>query len=402
MLRLTPRLLLAVGVVAASAGTIAIASTGGSHRAVRAHDLQASTTAQHTPARRPRAQTGRTLLQRLTPTQLAGQRIIYAYTGPQPPPSLLRLIRRGDAAGVIFFGPNIVTGSQLRGVVQKLQNANAASPVHVPLLLMTDQEGGKVRRLAGAPELSEKQLGDSENALGETRRAGSATGRNLSSAGLNVNLAPVLDVARHPGNFIDQYERSYGSNPLLAGELGQAFIESQQATGVSATAKHFPGLGAATLAANTDERPVTLRIPLHELRTVDEAPYRLAISAGVQLVMLSWATYPALDARLPAGLSGTIIQGELRQRLRFSGVTITDSLEAGALDSFGGPGERGLLAAAAGADLLLCTSRTVDANTPTIGVAALHSLASALARGRLSGGSAEQAVRRVLALRAHA
>jgi beta-N-acetylhexosaminidase len=88
--------------------------------------------------------------------------------------------------------------------------------------------------------------------------------------------------------------------------------------------------------------------------------------------------------------------------LRFSGVTITDSLEAGALDSFGGPGERGLLAAAAGADLLLCAARTVDASTPTIGVAALHSLASALARGRLSRGSAEQAVRRVLALRAHA
>jgi beta-N-acetylhexosaminidase len=212
----------------------------------------------------------------------------------------------------------------------------------------------------------------------------------------------VLDVARRPGNFMDQYERSYGSNPLLVGELGQSFITAQQATSVAATAKHFPGLGAAARTDNTDERAVVLNLRLHELRAVDEAPYRLAIAAGVRLVMLSWAIYPALDARLPAGLSATIIQQELRRRLGFRGVTVTDSLEAGALDGFGGPAQRGVLAAAAGADLVLCSARTVQANTPTVGVAALHRIASAIAAGQISRTSAEQAAARVIALRIRA
>jgi beta-N-acetylhexosaminidase len=404
VLRLTPRLALAIGlIVAASAGAIAIASTGPSHHTVHARVAQEPPMPRRSAIPTPglAAVVHTTLLQRLTPTQLAGQRIIYSYGGLSPPASLLRLIRRGDAAGVIFFTPNIASRSQLRTVVQELQRANASSPVHAPLLMMTDQEGGQVRRLAGAPEQSEKQLGESKNAFSDTRQAGAAAGGNLSGAGLNVNLAPVLDVARHPGNFIDQYERSYGSDPLLVGELGRSFIETQQLAGVAATAKHFPGLGAATRDDNTDERAVALNVPLHDLRAVDEAPYGQAIAAGVRLVMLSWAVYPALDARLPAGFSPTIIQQELRQRMGFRGVTITDSLEAGALDSFGGPGQRGVLAAAAGADLVLCSARTVYANTPTIGVRALHGIASAIGSSQISRASAEQAASRVIALRGH-
>ena len=75
-------------------------------------------------------------------------------------------------------------------------------------------------------------------------------------------------------------------------------------------------------------QPVTLNVSLSSLRAMDELPYQSAIAAGVKLVMASWAVYPALDARLPAGLSPAIIGGELRSRLGFGGVTITDALEA--------------------------------------------------------------------------
>jgi beta-N-acetylhexosaminidase len=241
----------------------------------------------------------------------------------------------------------------------------------------------------------------SEEVFADTRQAGYATGRNLAGVGLSVNLAPILDVARQPGNFIDEYERSYGSNPLLAGELGQSFVAAQHAAGVAATAKHFPGLGTASRTENTDERAVVLDIPQRELRAVDEAPYGQAIAAGVRLVMLSWAIYPALDPALPAGLSPTIIGKELRVRLGFRGVTITDSLEAGALSGFGNTARRGVLAAAGGADLVLCAARTVNANTPGIGVAALHGISAAIASGQISRTSAEQAAARVIALRRH-
>jgi beta-N-acetylhexosaminidase len=337
---------------------------------------------------------------RLSLKQLAGQRIIYAYAGLRPPASLFSAIRAGDAGGVILFGPNISSYSQIRTVIAQLQGAALSSPVHTRLLILTDQEGGKVRRLRGAPSLSEKQVGAAPNALSQAQAAGLGAGRNLAGAGINVNLAPVLDVYRQPGNFIDQFQRSYSGNPLTVSTLGAAFISAQQRTGVAATAKHFPGLGAATPSQNTDLRPVTLRLSAQQLRAVDERPYAAAIAAGVKLVMTSWATYPALDPRRPAGLSAAIIQGELRRRLGFRGVTITDGIDAGAVTPFGSLARRSLLAAAAGADLILCAATNPAQNTPQIGLTALAGLSSGLASGQLSPASAEQAAARILALRA--
>jgi beta-N-acetylhexosaminidase len=99
----------------------------------------------------------------LSPLQLAGQRVIYSYQGKTPPASLLSAIRNGEAAGVIFFGGNIASRAQIRSVISQLEAANASprNPARkYPLLLMTDQEGGEVRRLPGAPKLSEKQIGE--------------------------------------------------------------------------------------------------------------------------------------------------------------------------------------------------------------------------------------------------
>ncbi len=146
---------------------------------------------------------------------------------------------------------------------------------------------------------------------------------------MNVNLAPVLDVYRTPGDFDDQFGRSYSMNPDVVSRLGADFITAQQHVGVAATAKHFPGLGAAARSQDTDVAPVTLNLPASTIRGVDEFPYRAAIGAGVKLVMVSWAVYPSLGSKRPAGLSGLVI-GELRTRLGFKGVTITDALEAGA------------------------------------------------------------------------
>jgi beta-N-acetylhexosaminidase len=302
---------------------------------------------------------------------------------------------------VIFFAPNVSSRAQLRATIGELQQANASSPVHAPLLMLTDQEGGLVNRLPGPPVLSERAIGASPDGQRLAAQAGSTAGANLTTAGITVDLAPVLDVYKHPGNFIDQYQRSYSMSPATSGRLGRAFITGLQQTRVAATAKHFPGLGAATSKQNTDARPVVLDRSLGELRQIDEAPYRSAIAAGVRLIMISWAIYPALDPRMPAGLSPTVIGNELRARLGFTGVTITDSIGAGALARFGGYGQRGFLAARAGADLILCATTNPDANTPNEGAAVLNSLTSALARHRLGRAAAQQAAARVIELRAN-
>jgi beta-N-acetylhexosaminidase len=297
--------------------------------------------------------------------------------------------------GVIFFGENITSLPQIAAVVAQLRAAQAASPVKEPLLFMTDQEGGLIRRLRGQePVLSEKQIGLQPDPDAAATAAGAGAAGALRNVGMNLNLAPVLDVFRTPGNFDDQFQRSYSSDPVLAGRLGADFVRAQQGAGVAATSKHFPGLGAATASENTDLGPVTLTQSLDELRAVDESAFAPAINAGVQLVMTSWAIYPAIDPVYPAGLSSTIVQGELRQRLGFDGVTITDALEAGALNAFGDTGARALLSAQAGMDLLLCSARDMQQ-----GLDALDAVTAAVDDKTLNPGTFKQSLRRVQSLR---
>jgi len=326
--------------------------------------------------------------------QLAGERVIYSYPGKTPPASLLTAIRHGEAAGVIFFSDNVSSPKQLHQVADRLQRAAAQSPLHKPLLLLTDQEGGEIRRLPGAPEQSAKQVGQAADPTAAAGATGTGAARTLKGAGLNGNLAPVLDVYRHDGDLMDQYGRSYGTDPGTVGSLGSTFVTSQQKAGVLATAKHFPGLGPAGTDQNTDERPVTLHTSASTLRGTDERPYQQAIAAGVSMVMASWAVYPALDPDHPAGMSSTIIHGELRDRLGYKGVTVTDAMEAGALKSYGGTGKRAVAAAGAGMDLLLCSGR--DASQ---GAAAVDALARAYRSGALDRADFTAAADRVTALR---
>ena len=111
--------------------------------------------------------------------------------------------------------------------------------------------------------------------------------------------------------------------------------------------------------------------------------------------MVSWATYPALDPQRPAGLSGTVVNGELRQRLGFTGVTITDALEAGALNAYGTTKHRATMAAGAGMDLILCS-----AQQPGQGYQARVALSKAYQHGSLDTAAFRAAVQRILALRA--
>jgi beta-N-acetylhexosaminidase len=408
--RVSPAWLRVVGIAAAGAAVIACTTTAaiGGTSATRSRQpsarpaaLKATARARGTTAgsgqRNASApDTGAAAAPALTAKQLAGQRVIYSYKGLTVPARLLYLIRHGDAAGVIFFGGNISSETQIAGVIKQLVAADAAAtnPVHAPLLLMTDQEGGLVRRLPGAPTLSEKQIGAAAHPAAAATDAGSGAAANLRGVGMNVNLAPVLDVYRKAGDFDDQFQRSYSKSQNKVSYLGADFIKAQQAGGVAGTAKHFPGLGAATKSQNTDVAPVTLKVSAAHLRGIDEFPYKAAIAAKVKLVMVSWAVYPALAPR-PAGLSSSIVRGELRDRLDFGGVTITDALEAGALRAYGTTQHRALLAAQAGMDLVLCSGQNVAQ-----GVQCLDGLENGYTSGSLGKAMFLRAETRVQNLRA--
>jgi beta-N-acetylhexosaminidase len=335
----------------------------------------------------------------LSAAQLAGQRVIYGYPGLTPPASLLRLIRRGEVGGVIFFSGNYKRGSQFRRAIRMLEAANAAAsnPARAyPLLLMTDQEGGEVRRLPGAPTLSEKQIGEIKPLSAAEKaasNAGSSAAANLRSYGLNVDLAPVLDVYRRAGDFDDRYQRSYSMKPTVVSALGAKFVDAMQAGNVAATVKHFPGLGAATRNQDTDVAPVTINLAASTLKNDDEYPYKAAIAAGVDLVMVSWAVYPHLGSKRPAGLSSAIVQGQLRTRLGYQGITITDAIGAGALRHYGSTSNRSLLAAEAGMDLILASDSVTE------GTQSLGGLEDGYNSGTLQKAAFQTVVAQILALR---
>lgn len=332
----------------------------------------------------------------LSAGQLAGQRVVLSYSGPTPPARLVRRVRRGGAAGVILFARNVRSTAQVRRSVATLQRAARGSPIGEPLLVMVDQEGGAVRRLAGGPARGAdgvRRLGGgraSSRAVSAARTDGRTAARALRRARVNVNLAPVADICR-PDGAMAREGRCYSSRPPAVTRLAGAFADGVCGGRVAPAVKHFPGFGRA--GVNTDDAPATIRVPLRRLRASDERPFR-ALRRRAPLVMLSSAVYPALDRRRPAPFSRATATRELRGRVGFRGVSITDDLETPAAARVGGPATRARLGARAGTDLMLFARST------GAGAEAADAMRSSLRGGELSRRFFRASVDRVLSLRA--
>jgi beta-N-acetylhexosaminidase len=281
--------------------------------------------------------------------RLVGERLVAGFAGTELPAPLRAMIHRGELAGLILFAENLPDRATTKRLSAEIESVRRPRGLRDPLLIMVDQEGGLVKRLEGAPTLSAEQMGAAGARV--SRAQGLATAANLRGAGVNVDLAPVLDVAR-PGGTIAETERAFGTTAERVAAAAVPFAEGLRAGEVVAAAKHFPGLGAAS--ENTDFAVQRIALSRRELREVDERPYRRFIASGGKMVMLSTAIYPAFSPR-PAAFARQIATGELRRRLGFEGVSITDALESAAVRDFGGPAAAALAATAAGTDLLLFT-----------------------------------------------
>jgi beta-N-acetylhexosaminidase len=257
-----------------------------------------------------------------------------------PTPAFLARVRRGRMGGVLLLG-RWASANEISATVAALQEA--ACSRGEPLLVAVDQEGGLVRRLPWAPPTV------APAALGTAARARSqayATAGALRSVGIDVDFAPVVDTPDSIRTFLGT--RAFSRSPALNAQLATAFVDGLQSAGVAATAKHFPGLGAAS--ANTDDRAV--RVTARRWKLVRGlAPFRAAVAAGVEVVMVSSASYPALDpSGKPAVFSRAIETDLLRDELGFDGVAVTDALDAPGAAVVPHAATRAI---AAGADLLV-------------------------------------------------
>lgn len=276
--------------------------------------------------------------------QQVGQIVMLRFDGGERPTYVEEALRAGEAAGAILFADNVADADQVRALTRSLQRAAGGSA-----LIAVDQEGGSIRILPfAAPEPSPATLTSPAAAERFARQAG----QDLADLGVNVNLAPVADVASVDGSVMAG--RAYPGDAEEVAGLVRAAIEGHEAGGVASTAKHFPGIGAATL--NTDDAAVTIERPRRQIEDVDLEPFRATIDADVPLVMVGHALYPALDDRRIASQSRPVLEGLLRDELGYDGVVVTDSMEAEAVLSRSTTPEAAVASVGAGADLVLTTS----------------------------------------------
>lgn len=323
----------------------------------------------------------------LSSQHLAGERIVVGFPGTAISPRLRTAIREGRVAGVVLFAENFPSRAAGKRLIAQLQAIPRPPKLRDPLLVMTDQEGGQVKRVNGAPAASAEEMGARGAAY--SARQGRRTASNLREVGVNVDLAPVLDVGR-PGGVIAETERSFGSTAARVEATAIPFAKALQAGGVVAAGKHFPGFGAAR--ENTDFSSERIDLSKAALRAVDEQPYAAFAAAGGKMVMLSTAIYPAFSDD-PAAFTRAIATGELRNRLGFDGVSVTDALETPAVEAFGGTAKAAVAGARAGADLLLY-ARLGPAER------AWKALVEKLRSRALKRAEFERSVQRVLDLRA--
>jgi len=276
-----------------------------------------------------------------------GQLLMVGLPGPRLDEVARRLVRDLRVGGIVLFARNLKNPEQVWQLTHDLQK-EALAVGSRPLLIALDQEGGTVQRLRAPFTIipPARQLG-LEATPPEVEVLSRRVGQELGLVGVNMNLAPVLDVARGPD--CPQWDRSYGPDPKLVAAMGIAAIQGFLAGGVIPVAKHFPGLGDTRIDSH---EKLALAESSNACREQDLLPFRQAVAAGAPVVMTAHLKVPEWDSR-PATLSEKILQERLRRDLGFDGVIITDDLEMGAIVTQLPPPQAAREALKAGADLLL-------------------------------------------------
>ncbi len=284
-------------------------------------------------------------LDRWTPEQRIAQQLVSYWPpgGGAPPPIGGVLVTRNHGSDL----------ASVRNVSTRLAQLTST----LPPLFVVDQEGGAVVRLVD-PQLdvfaSNATISRLERSLQRTRYQGETFANALTQAGVQVNLAPVVDVATQANPVISGLGRAYSNDPEVVAAHARAFVLATQQQGRAATLKHFPGHGMVrddshiALPSTDIDWPTLWRVHLYPYRAILDDPN---VNHDLLLVMTGHVRFSQLDPSAPASLSETLTTVLLREQLGFDGVVITDALGMGALS--GAMSERVDRALGAGADFAL-------------------------------------------------
>ncbi|WP_247197221.1 glycoside hydrolase family 3 protein [Streptomyces sp. GESEQ-35] len=302
------------------------------------------------------------------------------------------LIAKYRLGGIIYFAwaHNTRDPHQIAALSNGIQRASLDLPRGLPMLISTDQEHGIVARVGRPATLFPGAMAIGAGGSGtDARTLGRIAGRELRAMGIRQDYTPVADVNVNPANPVIGV-RSFGSDPDAVAALVAAETQGYEASGVAATAKHFPGHGDTEVDSHYGFPTITHTRAQWE--TLDAPPFRAAIAAGIDSIMTAHILVPALDdSGDPATLSRPILTGILRERLGYDGVVVTDALDMAGVRQKYGDDRVPVLALKAGVDQLL--------NAPELDVA-WNAVLKAVQDGELTEARLEESILRVLRLKA--
>jgi len=284
-------------------------------------------------------------------TQKIGRLFIGGIPGPILDDNTVNLIKDYHLGGIILFSRNVSDPIQLARLCRDLQMVSMEHS-GLPLFLAIDQEGGRVARLKEpfSQFPGNTVIGEDPNPEQAALDFARTTAREMSLVGLNMNMAPVLDVAQ-PNMDSHLVGRCFSHEPSVVTRLGKIVINTMQQGGIMAVAKHFPGLGKSDLDPHL--HLPSINATSEEMISIHFYPFAGAIEARVSAIMSSHAVYPALEPGIPATLSRKIMTDLLRKEMGFDGLIISDDLEMGAMAKGRGLPQGAADAFEAGIDLLL-------------------------------------------------
>lgn len=327
---------------------------------------------------------------------LAGELVMTKLDGQVATEQELEAIRSLELGGIILFGWNVADEQQLRALARSLDQARAprARELGLPpgVLVSVDQEGGPIRNVPFAPPERTQPAIAAAGPPESAEQEGVATGRALRAAGVTMDLGPVADLAQQPNRTMAG--RSFGDDPRQVAPYVRHTVAGLQRGGVSAVAKHFPGFGAST--ANSDEAIAHVDRTREQLLAEELEPFRAAVDADVDAIMVSHGIHRGMGRTLPGTLDPAIATGLLRDELGYEGVAMTDSMNArGLREAWGDTVPRACpVAVAAGIDLVLLTGTLETARL------CRDRIIEAVRTGKLPEARFREAARRVLDLRA--
>lgn len=294
-----------------------------------------------------------------------GQMILIGFPGPALDNAVLKEVEEGKVGAIIIFEKNIPPQNSFAALKKIIWTYQKAAPI--PLFVSIDQEGGKVNRLKdkyGFPKsITAESMGKS-NSLDSVRFYADATAATLKGLGINVNFAPVVDLAANPANpVIVKHGRAFSNNADSVAMLAKEYIIQHRRYGVLTSLKHFPGHGSSQADTHLGIADVTQTWTDRELQ-----PYEKLIREGyADAVMTSHIVNRNLDkAGLPGTLSKEILDGILRKRLDFDGVVFSDDMQMHAITKHFGLEEAIRLAINAGVDIMTFSNNIAGSDQRTV------------------------------------